>query len=145
MSPKKKGLKTKPDFPVMRVSPEELAETIYKELKMSFPEPTELERVENMELFRDRGNLRPLRKSSGQSFAGGEGLTEMESEEIEEEEEEGVTTEEEEDVLVERKQKRTTTKDDVVHCMCSNNLDEGFMIQVSSVARLSCDCCVIVV
>ena len=125
-----------PKHPIITVAPEELAETVYKELKMSFPEPMKLEQVENVELFRQRGNLRPLRKSSVHSYTG-ENMEYEEDEETEGDEE--VTTEEEEEVPLtpdikhKQQQQRTTSKDDVVHCMCSNNVDEGFMIQVGQI------------
>ena len=85
-------------------------------------------KVENSELFRNRGKLRPLRKSSHGSNLD---LIETESEETL-----GETTEEEGEELEEGVAggnapiHRRTGKGDVVHCNCGNNVDEGFMIQV---------------
>ena len=115
----------------LNVPPHEKADAIYKELKIPGLEPLQLVRVENAELFRQRGNLRPLRKSSQAS--GSEIVMDTESEETmdedETEEDEEDEAEKEEIVHVKR-EKRISSKDDVVHCICGNNLDEGFMIQV---------------
>ena len=72
-------------------------------------------------------------------------MLETESEESEEETEEEEEEEEEDDneeeyvvaaVGKRRKEKKVASKDDVVHCNCANNLDEGFMIQVRSTVYL---------
>lgn len=115
----------------LNVPPHEKADAIYKELKIPGLEPLQLVRVENEELFRQRGNLRPLRKSSQTSAS--EVVMDTESEETmdedeteEDEEDEG----EKEEIVHVKREKRISSKDDVVHCICGNNLDEGFMIQV---------------
>ena len=107
------------------VPPEEKGEVVYKGLKIKGSEPSDVVKIENNDLFRQRGNLRPLRKSSQTSSVK---CVDTESEETTEgftEEEDEFEEEDEED-----DEKRTSNKDDVVHCVCGSDLDEGFMIQV---------------
>jgi PHD finger protein 20 len=131
----KKTLKNSKTIPPLKatiivVPSEEMAELIYKELKIPLPESHPIEQVENKGMYRQRGNLRPLKKASLVTMEEIAIETESEGTELEEEEDEEVTTEEEEEMLVVKGEKRsTTTKDDVVHCICSYNMDEGFMIQ----------------
>ena len=63
---------------------------------------------ENLELYRQRGNLRTVPRTSLSEDLDDDVLTEEETEE-----EEGMRN-----------------KDDVVHCICGSSVDEGFMIQV---------------
>lgn len=126
----KKTLKTSKPFTndssisMIVVPPEIEAKVVYEELKISIPEPIEMSRIEKEECSLQRESQRPARKSITL-------VTDMETESEETEgttEEEETTEEDDEDFSVTRK--KCTSKDDVVHCNCSNNLDEGFMIQV---------------
>ena len=98
----------------MIVPAQKKAEVIYKEMKTKDFDPISVDRIENADI-RKRGNLRPLRKASHSPVF--DCMTETETE-TETEEEEGTG----EDSVKE--------KDDVVHCTCGSELDEGFMIQV---------------
>ena len=132
------------------------AETLCKELKLSPPpEPIILKQIKNESYNnvtsssvptsnqQQTQRLRPVRRSSTAVIP--LEMLETESEESEEETEEEEEEEEEDDneeeyvvatVGKRRKEKKVASKDDVVHCNCANNLDEGFMIQVRSTVYL---------
>lgn len=69
-------------------------------------------KYENLELYRQRGNLRTIPRTSLSEELDNDVLTEEETEE-----EEG-----------------RRNKDDVVNCICGSGVDEGFMIQVRKVS-----------
>ena len=125
-------------LPKLNVPPEEKADTVYKSMKGKQHIQSEIIKVENCEMYRKRGNLRPLRKQSHMSnFDSGDAESEetMEDTTEGEEEEEGLRggdSEEFELNNIERRVgvRRKTCKEDVVHCACGDNVDEGFMIQV---------------
>ena len=120
------------NLPKLNVPPEEKGDLVYKNTKNKNHDLSDIVKVENKELYRQRGKLRPLRKSSHSSNLD---LIEMEEGETTEQ-----STEEEYDLeeLYEigndkndNRHGRKASKEDVVHCACGDNADEGFMIQVS--------------
>ncbi|XP_019853492.1 PREDICTED: PHD finger protein 20-like isoform X2 [Amphimedon queenslandica] len=155
-SPKKtlKNPKTLQDLPpappilkVLVVPAEKRAQSLCRELKLPLPqEPIILKQVEN-ESYRPAGatgsdqpaqRLRPVRRSSTavlppEMLDSETELSEEESEEYDKGFDEDDYEEEFLASLSERnkrkKEKKMASKDDVVHCNCANNLDEGFMIQ----------------
>lgn len=107
----------------LNVPPEEKADQFYKHTKTKAADtnPSDIVKVENSEMYRDRGKLRPLRKSSHGSN--------MDIIETESEETMGETTEDDEEEP-EGVVRHKRPSSDVVHCTCGDNADEGFMIQV---------------
>ena len=157
-SPKKtlKNPKTPQDLPppppilkVLVVPAEKRAQSLCRELKLPLPqEPIILKQIEN-ESYKPAvvttsdqppQRLRPVRRSSSAVLP--PEMLESDSEISDEESEEydkGLDEDDyEEEFLASlnernkrKKEKKIASKDDVVHCNCANNLDEGFMIQVS--------------
>ena len=157
-SPKKtlKNPKTSQDVPpappilkVLIVPAEKRAQSLCRELKLPLPqEPIILKQVEN-ESYKPTGatsssdqpaqRLRPARRSSTAILPPEilDSETEISEEESEEYDKGFDEDDYEEEFLASlsernkrKKEKKIASKDDVVHCNCANNLDEGFMIQV---------------
>ncbi len=120
----------------LNVPPEERGDLVYKNVKNKNLDSSEIVKVENKEIFRQRGKLRPLRKSSHSSNIDF-GETEEETTENSTEEEYEIEDNENRNEDTKNGQRRKTNKEDVVHCGCGDNVDEGFMIQVSNVGVVS--------